>query len=116
HCWDRLELVAGVAEVVRRHTAMDWNEVRDAATRAGAGRILDLGLWLARDLVEVDLPRGAVGDDRGARALAQEVGARLLSEERDTLDWQQRVRFHLRARERLRDRLRYLVRLATTQT
>ena len=119
HCWDRLELVASVAEVVRRHPAMDWSDVRAAATRAGAVRMLDLGLWLARDLVEVDLPMAeldALDGDRRARALAREISGRLLSEDPGSLDRPQQLRFHLRTRERLRDRLRYVVRLGTTQT
>ncbi len=119
HCWNQLELVASIAEVARRHPAMDWHDVRAAATRAGAMRILDLGLCLARDLIEVDLPASeldALDGNRQARALAREISERLLADDPGVLDRPRQVRFHLRTRERLRDRLGYVVRLATTQT
>src|SRR5436190_8364667 len=56
HCWDRLELVASFAAVIRRHPGMDWTALREAAARAGARRLLDVGLWLARELIELELP------------------------------------------------------------
>lgn len=115
HCWDRLELVASFAAVARRHPGIDWTALREAAARAGARRLLDVSLWLARELIELELPP-AVMDDRVAGALAHEVAGRLLAEDPEVLDWKEQVRFHLRARERSSDRLRYVMRLATTQT
>jgi hypothetical protein len=119
HCWDRLEWIASFAEVVRRHPTMDWTDVRGGARRAGASRMLAVSLGLVRDLMEVELPAPArehVDRDPAARALTRDVGHRLLSGDLGTLDRTQEVRFHLRARERLLDRIRYAVRLGTTQT
>jgi hypothetical protein len=119
HCWERLEWVASFAEVVRGAPALDWTDVRDTVRRSGASRMLAVALALVRDLMEVDLPQPArehVDRDPAARALAGEVSRRLLSGDLGTLERHREVRFHLRARERLRDRLRYAVRLGTTQT
>ena len=119
HCWDRLEWIASFAEVVRRLPTTDWIGVRDAARRAGARRMLDVGLVLVRDLMGVKLPVQAsehVDRDPTARVLAREVRVRLLSGDLGMFDRPQEVRFHLRARERLLDRIRYALRLATTQT
>ncbi|HXL15489.1 MAG TPA: nucleotidyltransferase family protein [Methylomirabilota bacterium] len=119
HCWDRLEWIASFAEIVRRSASADWTRVRDGARRAGASRMLALSLALVRDLMEVELPphaREPVERDPTARSLAHEVGRRILSGDAGMLDRPREVRFHLRARERLRDRTRYVLRLATTQT
>ena len=83
-----------------------------------ARRMLDVGLVLVRDLMGVKLPVQAsehVDRDPTARVLAREVRVRLLSGDLGMLARPQEVRFHLRARERLLDRIRYALRLATTQ-
>lgn len=119
HCWDRLEWIASLAEVVGRSPGLDWADVRTAARRSGARRMLAVALWLVADLMEVELPgpaRAHAEADPAARALARDVGDRLRTGVLDGLDRSAEVRFHLRARERLRDRLRYAVRLGTTQT
>jgi Uncharacterised nucleotidyltransferase len=119
HCWDRLEWIASFAEIVSRSARLDWPRVREAADRAGAGRMLAVSLALVLDLMDVEVPPAArdhLDRDPAARSLAREVGQRLRSGEAGMLDRSGEVRFHLRARERLRDRVRYAVRLATTQT
>jgi hypothetical protein len=119
HCWDRLEWIASFAEIVGRSATLDWPRVRGVASRAGAGRLLAVSLALVRDLMDVALPppaREHLDRDPAARSLAREIGRRLLSADLGMLDRSQEVRFHLRARERLRDRIRYTLRLATTQT
>jgi hypothetical protein len=119
HCWDRLEWIASFAAVAGRSATLDWTHVRDVAGRAGAGRMLAVSLALALDLIDVELPPPALAlaeRDPVARALAREVAERLRSDELGLLDRPREVRFHLRARERLRDRVGYALRLATTQT
>jgi hypothetical protein len=119
HCWDRIEWVASFAEIVRHHADRDWAEIRRGIARAGARRMLAVGLALARDLMGVALPAAVAADvdrDPSATLLAGEVAGRLLSGDAGFLDRSQEVSFHLRARERLRDRVRYIGRLGTTQT
>ncbi|MGH6689196.1 MAG: nucleotidyltransferase domain-containing protein [Gammaproteobacteria bacterium] len=119
HCWDRLEWVASLAEIVRRYPAIDWREIDDQARRAGARRMLDVSLSLIRDVMQDELPPAVsrhADRDPTARALAGEVGRRFHSGDLGVLDRPQEVRFHLRSRERLADRLRYVARLGTTQT
>jgi predicted nucleotidyltransferase len=119
HCWDRMEWVASFAQVVRRHPALEWPELRRRVERAGARRMFDTSLALVRDVMDVDLPASVSADvdrDPVAVALARDVGGRLLSGDPGFLDRAQEVSFHVRSRERRRDRLRYVARLGTTQT
>ena len=82
HSWAALFSVCDVAELVR--TDLDWDWVEAEARRQRTGRILHLGLLLAQGLLGAGLPDGvrrrAEGDAR-ARALARQVGGRILDPE-----------------------------------
>lgn len=115
HRWCRLELIASVAELLSRGgDAIDWNALIARAAVLGNLRMLCLGLALAHDLLDAPLPepvRRATRDDPGALALAASVRETMLTwtipdPERAPLGLH---RFRLRAKERLGDRLRYLL-------
>jgi len=120
--WERLRYICDVAELVRTHQDMDWRRVVERAGRLGSERMLFLGLLLARDLLETPLPdeisRRAHADP-AVEALVRRIGERLFQR----IDHSPR-RFveipfrpiHMKMRERLRDKVRYLIRFATTHT
>jgi hypothetical protein len=120
--WARLRYVCDVAELVHTHQDMDWRRVVERAGRLGSQRMLLLGLLLARDLLETPLPEEVsrkAHADPAVEALVREIGERLFRR----IDHSPR-RFtempfrpiHMKMRERLRDKVRYLVRFATTHT
>ena len=115
--WWRLLWVADLAALVHRHPQLDWNAVVDRASRAGILRIVHIGLGLARELFSLPLPAhllSAIDQDAKCRALIEESRQRVLAEN-DGPEPPMRVsRFHWHARERLRDRLRYVIRTVTT--
>ena len=117
HLWGRLQWIGDVAELVRVRPGLDWNRVRDHARRSGTLRMLRLGLRLARDLLGAGLPEAMdaeVGRDSASAALAAQVVERLLEEPFTPATGFDELRFHLRGRERLRDRVRYCLRLPLT--
>jgi hypothetical protein len=119
HCWDRIEWVSSLAELVRRHEALDWDQVVRRAADRGGSRMLGMSLALANGLLGVPLPdavRASVEADPAATLLARQASARLRTGADGIQDRSEQFRFHLLARERLRDRTRYMLRLATTQT
>jgi hypothetical protein len=120
--WERLKHVCDVSEFVRAHEDMDWGRVVKRARRLGSERMLFLGLVLAKDLLETPLPEEVsrrAHADPTVKALARRISERLFR----TIDHPP-SRFaeipfrpiHLKMRERWRDKVRYLVRLATTHT
>jgi len=120
--WERLKYVCDVAELVRTHQDMDWRRIMVRAGRLGSKRMLFLGLLLARDLLQMPLPEEVsrkAHADPAVEALVRRIGERLFRR----IDHSPR-RFaempfrpiHIKMRERLRDKVRYLVRLATTHT
>ncbi len=120
HCWERLGWICDVAELLRRTPELDLCGVLDQARALGVERIVLLGLRLAAELVDAPLPDRVVRrvrDDRRVGALAAQVRATLFRRVPTAIPdpWELRW-FHLRARERWRDRLRYGVRVAFTPT
>lgn len=117
--WERLEWICGIAELVRAHRDINWEAVRQHAKELGAERILFLGLFLARQFFEADLPDHVVKmieQQPVVSALAREVSENLLRENSTAPGLRKRVLFHVRAKERFSDRLRYCMRLIFTTT
>jgi hypothetical protein len=113
HRWWRLEWIVAIAEILRRFanppqstSGLDWSAVLERATLCGSRRMLFCGLGLARELMDAPLPEPiekAMVGDRGLPLLLDTLCNPLLQmpATRDTRF------FHLRSRERLRDKLRY---------
>jgi hypothetical protein len=116
HLWVRLEWIAAVAWLIARTADTDWERADERARALGGRRMLDLGLALAADLLETRAVsrrdrRGSADDE--VAALEAEVVARLQDGTPPPEDW---WRFYLRARERRRDRAKFLARTAFIPT
>lgn len=118
HLWERLVWILDVAELLRARPDLDWEEVAAAARLLRVERMLGLGLRLARDLLGAECPAEA------RRFLADPILDELVRRTRQRVSGRPRAprglaltaRYHLRARERLCDRLRYCARLAVATT
>ena len=120
HSWERLGWICDVAELLRRTPALDLSGMLAQARSLGVERIVLLGLRLAAELLDVPLPEDVAcraRDDRAVGALAAQVRAILFLRmpTGTSHSWESRL-FHLRTRERWRDRLRYCARVALTPT
>jgi len=118
HRWRSLGLIVDVGQLLRLPDALDWDLIQREASRLGVERILWLALRLARDLTGADLPAEIsrrVERDDAAKALALEV-CRDLFLPPNSVPVSQDLSFHLRARERVRDRARCLVAVMATPT
>ncbi len=120
HCWERLGWICDVAELLRRTPGLDLGGVLDQARALGVERIVLLGLRLAAELLDAPLPDEVLRrarDDRTVGALATGVRTSLWrrAPTGSSHSWESRL-FHLRTRERWRDRLRYCARVALTPT
>ena len=81
--------------------------------------MLSLGLFLASDLLGAALPKEVLKQakaDPAVNALAGQVHGQLFCEAEKLPGLCDLSLFHLRARERLRDRIQYCARLAMTTT
>lgn len=120
HLWANLIWVCDVAELLRVCGGLDWDWVMRRATAPGGQRMLLLGLYLAESLLGAPLPERVgkqVEDDAMVKRLAGQVKQRLFETSNGSSPglWETSL-FHLKARERLSDRICYCSRLATSTT
>jgi hypothetical protein len=119
HLWKNLGWICDVAELLRAHHALDWDQARREALRLRCERMLRLGVLLAEEVLQAPLPPEVSGEarrDATARALAGQILPRLF----DAAEWVasgwESAAFHLRLRERPRDGLRFCISLFLTPT
>ncbi len=119
HLWKNLGWICDVAELLRVHHALNWQQVQREARRLRGERLLRLGVHLAERVLGAPLPRDiscAVQRDDAVRLLTDQVLRRLLDDEEWTPSGAESAAFHLRLREHWRDALRYSVSLLSTPT
>jgi hypothetical protein len=118
HRWERLELICAVAELLRVHQAMDWEQVIELADSSRSRRTLLIGLLLAHDLLDAALPEKVLQSgqaDPTAVSLAAQVRGRLFRDDSSAPGPLERFQFfRIRTRERLWDRLWYGLHQVTT--
>jgi hypothetical protein len=114
HLWLRPAWVADIAGLLmQRGSDIDWHKIMGLADKTDSVRMLALGVLLAADDYGADMPRDLdviVEDDRNIRQLLADIKEYRLrvagQAERDDIE---RLRYHLRMRQRLSVRLRYLL-------
>jgi hypothetical protein len=116
HSWERLEWIACLPAMLHTNKSINWPVVIKRAEQLGGIRILYLGLLLACELDSKSGAEAALARLK-AEPLAHELAARVwkmmgADEMTGSLREVYRYRFYLKARERLRDRLR-VVRFAS---
>jgi hypothetical protein len=114
HGWAELGAIRDIARLLTIYEdRICWTALLDQARDIHARRILLLGLSLAAELLDAAVPPNVLASAQGDRALSQlssEVRA-ALSRESEGAD---SLRFFIRTRERLRDKLACCARLALT--
>jgi hypothetical protein len=119
HLWERLEWVCCVAELIHARPELDWEQIINSAVMLGSKRILFLGLLLAHELLETDLPEDVLSKVQATpciKALAGQVCERLFQRPLAEPGFFGITLFHLRTRERLRDKAQYCLRRLFTPT
>jgi hypothetical protein len=118
HRWNRLEWITGVAELVRA-SSLDWERLLGRARKLGSLRMLLLGIALAHDVFDVELPDEVLHGLRSDRylpwlksqvwsALADEA-VEIADSDRLSIDL-----FRFRLRERVGGRIRFALYRLTT--
>jgi hypothetical protein len=117
--WARLLWVCDVAECIRKNDGLEWNRVISFSSTSGSLRMLFLGLLLAKDLLDAPIPeevmKNVVADPMVGR-LATKTEERIFIGSNGSFGSLKNYIFYFKARERLRDRIQYCLRLATAIT
>ena len=124
HCWDTLKWVRDVAGLIERTPDADWDTLLSRAETSHCERILLLGLHLAVDVAGATLPENVlrrIEADSRIPELRNMVFELFLDvpvhiSKLSTREHYSRAIFHLRVRDRARDRLPYVAHLARLAT
>ncbi len=109
HNWSSLKWVCDLAEFLRSNPEFDWTQLFKRAEALGAGRTCRLGIYLAAELLEAEVPASVASQvraDRQVTYLAEDVRRRI--QEPQDVDTISSQIFNLRLKERLRDKIRYV--------
>lgn len=109
HTWESLGWIRDVAALVDRCSKRDWGRILERARRGGCLRILLLGLHLAVNLAQVEVPEEIaqmLKDDFRVKGLGVQVRQKLfpIHSNRDFLST---IHFQIKVRERWKDKLLY---------
>lgn len=121
-CWKTFEAVCSVAELVRSHPALDWTWLATRVETMHCERMLFLGLFMANDLLGVDLPAHlceTIKADQRIREIAEEIYVRLFPGD-DELSQSQFdpnfSSFQVKVRDMLTEKIRYCLSLVFRPT
>ncbi len=111
HLWERLAWVCDIAELTRQRRDLNWPALLSMARATGSERMLLLGLSLAAELLDTELPvevQQALRADPVISSLTAGVVRYLFTPELTPSGMAGYFRFQLKARRRLRDKVNYL--------
>ena len=120
HVWKRLSRIVDIAQTLRLHRDLDWDQILSHAKSAGAERILFVGISLASILFEAPLPERLklqTEQDPAVSSLVKRITVHIFSKPETSTVVQPEDQFqpmHVFMRERFMDRLSYCIRLAIT--
>jgi hypothetical protein len=106
-CWSRLNRICDVSELIRTQS-LDWQKLMDWSDVQGWRRLIGLGLVLARDLLNTEVPNDVqqwIAIEQKIPRLAHQVKQHLFSEMSSPIDEVDRALFHMRTRERFQDKV-----------
>lgn len=116
HNWEKLELICSVAEIVKSGRITDWPGLIERAGRFKCRKMVLLGLTLARDFLDVELPEYIQREINRARflnRLERQVARKIFLGEMgfsEKLSWRFSS-FHFFVRDSFFDGIRYWLRI-----
>ncbi len=119
HRWERLGWVCDLAELMRVHAGLDWRRVLEEAATQGCSRMLLLGLLLAHNLLETDLPEevfSKIQAEPVVQSLGHSIVQKLVSDTDAPMGTWTFIHFYLRLSENFKDRAAYSLRMVFTPT
>lgn len=119
HCWNRLDYVCDVAELIRTSQEINWLELISKANTLETKRMLLLGVSLAHVLLGAVIPGRVletIRADSAVKSLVKRVCESLFHEPCAPYGELTRVPFHLKLRESMFAKTRYIFRFLLTPT
>jgi hypothetical protein len=118
HAWSRLSWICDIARLTTA-TDLNWRWIASRATVLGIGRIVAISLFLARELLNSEIPAGLkefVVHDPHVELLGKQLIRDITSSRELDPESVGYFRLMLKIRERAIDRIRFITRLIATPT
>jgi len=117
-CWEKLEWVCGLAEVVRADPELDWEDLLNRAKDAQAIGVVSVGLLLAHDFLEAPIPMNIIRKLRvqSREDVIDQIVSRFFNGSSASFPLAQRIRLHLELMDSIGEKARYCLRLGLTTT
>ncbi|MGH8001890.1 MAG: nucleotidyltransferase domain-containing protein, partial [Brasilonema sp.] len=111
-CWQQLNRVCDIAQVIRTSCEINWERICERAEKLHMMRILLLGLLLAHELLEVELPKSILQQIQASpllKSLSSQIYTQLFCTTEYSLEnWKVRSSFfHLKMIEHPWNKIRY---------
>ena len=109
--WQKLLQICDIAEAIRAHPTLNWQEMLAQASKLGCRRRLFLGLSLAQEFLQAEIPREIwtkIQADSSVTWLVKWVRQRLFRQADESIKVLDQARFDLVCLERRQDRGNYL--------
>jgi hypothetical protein len=118
HCWDKLEGVASVAQLIRANPGLDWASIWRTSAAMHCRRMVAFGVRLAHDLFETPLPAdaAALSATPALREMAGAVVRRAFADDPQLTAGMRQAAFYLRLKDTYADRARSCARVFLTPT
>lgn len=82
HRWKHLSLICDIAELIRSYNAINWLKLIEKANNLVIKRIVLINLYLANDLLELELPKEILHEinfDKSAKVMALQIEEKIFS-------------------------------------
>jgi hypothetical protein len=116
HCWSELKWICDVAEFVTSHPEIDWSIVQQRAQKWKVSRMLNLGLFLAMDLLSLSLPAAVQQNmkvDQVIESLANNVKYGLFEQ---VFTETEKIAFRFKLRTQISEQIAYAMDVLLTPT
>ena len=111
-CWRNFNRICDVNALIYAHPQLDWSKIIQQAHECGFRRSLFLGILLAKNLLGTAIPEAVwqqIQSDSLVNSLFEEVSEHLFLASPEQVGEVERTVFHVRTRERWRDKINSLI-------
>jgi hypothetical protein len=101
-CWEKLEWVCALTELMRSEVNIDWRRLLQHAKEIRSLKIVSLGLLLVHDLLDAPVPAVVLNQVVRVCGLIHcfnQVATRFFSDDAGSLSLTRRIRFHLAGKD-----------------
>jgi hypothetical protein len=110
HAWEQLKWVCDVAELLRSHQRLDWEQILSSASNWRCRRLVYIGLSLAHRLLDAPLPEAVqarLSADSDVQMFSHRMPATLLANHRAGVNEAQAVAFYFSLKDSWWERWRF---------